>query len=296
MRRLLLGLFFFAAILFPVHAADPLVIDKDITFGKGSDVDLKLDLYRQQTHVESDESIQPAIVVIFGGGFRAGNKEMMRIFCEQYARAGFVVVAPSYRLLPNFRFPAPVEDVKCAVRWIRAHASEYRIDTDNIGAMGMSAGAHLSMMLGYMDPDDGMQGEGGHAEFSSKVQAVVNYAGAFDLTQLDWDPKKDSKVVDFMGKKLQEDEPLYWRASPAAYVDEGDAPTLCIHGTRDPVVPYGQAVLAHAALLKAGVPTELKLVRGASHGWWGKDLQETQQLAIEFFTKHLKNKAGVATR
>lgn len=274
--------------------ADEVILDKDILFGKAGDVELKLDLYRPKSHVEDPTSKQPCLVTIFGGGFRAGNKEMMRIFSEQFARAGYVVIAPSYRLVPDALFPAPVEDCKCAVRWIRAHADEYRIDADEIGAMGVSAGGYLSMMLGYTERSDAFEGDGGHAQYSSKVRAVVNYAGAFDLTLHDWDPKKEPLIVDFLGSSIDKDPDLFRKASPRTYVDSNDAPTLSLHGTRDPVVPYGQAVLVDTTLRAAGVATELKLVPGAGHGWLGKDLQETQRLAIEFFGRHLREGAPAA--
>jgi acetyl esterase/lipase len=264
-------------------------VEKDIVFGKTGDVELKLDLYRQQAHVDDPSSVQPGLVVIFGGGFKAGNKEMMRLFAEQYARAGFVVTAANYRLLPKYPFPAAVEDVKCAVRWMRANASRFRIDPDKLGAVGMSAGGYLAMMLGYLEDSDGFQGDGGHASYSSKVQAVVNYAGAFDLTIQDWAPKHDADLAAFNGGPLTAIPDRYRVASPRTYVNRGDAPTLILHGTKDPVVPYGQAILAHSALTDAGVPHRLHLMPGAQHGWWGKELQETQRLTIEFFTEQLRN-------
>lgn len=269
--------------------ADEVRIDKDITFCQVGDTELQLDLYRTRTHVDDGSSRQPCLLAIFGGGFHLGNKEMMRVFCEQFARAGYVVVAPNYRLVPRARFPAPIEDCKCAVRWIRAHADEYRVLADQIGAMGISAGGYLSMMLAFTDPSDGFEGNGGHRQFSSKVQAAVNYAGAFDLTLRDWAPRNEPLIVDFLGHGFDEDPELYRKASPRSYVDATDAPTLSLHGTRDDIVPYGQAVLVDATLKQAGVESELKLVAGAGHGWFGKDLQDSQKLAITFFDRHLKH-------
>lgn len=268
--------------------AKDLVIDKDIVFGQGGKVDLKLDLYRQAAHVEDPDSRQPGLIVIYGGAWRSGNKETMRILCEQYARAGYVVAAITYRLFPEVQFPAPVEDCKCAVRWMRHNADKYRIDPNRIGAMGGSAGGHLAMMLGYMDDGDGLEGDGGHEGYSSQVQAVVNYFGPFNLTLHDWKDQDEHLLVDFLGGKIEEVPDAYKRASPSTYVDSDDAPTITLHGTADPLVPYSQAVLVDKVLKEKGVESELVPVEGAVHGWWGKDLQETQRRSIEFLDRHLK--------
>ncbi|MFO0945324.1 MAG: alpha/beta hydrolase [Planctomycetota bacterium] len=292
-RIAMLGLCFVVANL---SYAEDVVLDKDISFCKVDGIELKLDLYRPKSHVENDSSKQPCVVAIFGGGFHVGSKEMMRMFCEQFARAGYVVIAPNYRLVPQAHFPAPIEDCKCAVRWIRAHADEYRVQADKIGAMGISAGGYLSMMLGYTDPSDGFEGNGGNEEHSSKVQAAVNYAGAFDLTLRDWEPKHEPKIVNFVGCSIDEDLDRYRKASPRTYVHANDAPTLSLHGTRDMVVPYGQAVLVDATLKSIGVASDLKLVPGASHGWLGKELQETQRLVIQFLDHHLRGHASDAAQ
>jgi acetyl esterase/lipase len=271
-------------------------VEKDIVFGKGGGDELKLDLYQPADHVDSKDSVLPGLLIIYGGAWRSGNKEVMRIFGEQYARAGYVVAAVSYRLFPKYRFPACVEDCKCAVRWMRSEAASLRIDPHRIGAMGLSAGGHLSMMLGYMDDSDGLQGEGGHTGLSSQVQCVVNYFGPFNLTLRDWKEKDERLLVDFVGGKIDERLDDYKRASPSTYVDSDDAPTITIHGTADPLVPYGQAVLVDKILREKGVESLLVPVEGAGHGWWGADLQRTQRMSIEFLDKHLKGDEGRSAR
>lgn len=276
--------------------AKDLVVDKDVVFGKGGDVELKLDLYRQASHVEDVNSVQPGLIVIYGGAWRSGNKEIMRMFCEQFARAGYVVAAVTYRLYPEAQFPAAVEDCKCAVRWMRHNAKEYRVDPKRIGAMGGSAGGHLAMMLGYMDDGDGLEGRGGHKGYSSQVQVVVNYFGPFNLTLRDWKEKDEHLLVDFLGGKIDDVPDAYRDASPASYVDSDDAPTITLHGTDDPLVPYSQAVLVDKVLRENGVETELVPVEKGVHGWWGKDLQMTQQRSIEFLDRHLKKLGSSESR
>jgi dipeptidyl aminopeptidase/acylaminoacyl peptidase len=171
---------------------------------------------------------------------------------------------------------------------MRAHAEEYGIRSDRIGAMGASAGGHLSLLLGTMDPADGFEGNGGYQEFSSKVQAVVNYFGPTELTLSDWDPQHDHLLVDFLGGKLHEQRPRYRQASPTTYLDERDAPVITFHGTHDTIVPYGQAILLDRLLRQRKIPTHLEVMVGANHGWLGLELLRTQKLAIDFLDRHLK--------
>jgi acetyl esterase/lipase len=294
MRKCVVGLSL-AAVLFglvsPARAQDKpkraeVKVEKDIVFGKAGEDELHLDVYKLADQKET----LPGVLVIYGGAWRSGNKEIMRIFCEQFCRAGYVVVASQYRLCPKHKFPAQVEDVKAAVRWMRANAKKLDLDPDRIGAMGASAGGHLSLMLGLMNPEDGMEGTAGNPEQSSKVQAVVNYFGPAKFTMRDWDPKDERLLVDFLGGKLDEVPDLYEKVSPTTYIDSSDPPVITFHGTQDPLVPYSQAPLLHSMLREKGVVSQLELVKGAGHGWWGADLQKTQRLAIEFLDKHLKGK------
>ena len=119
MRECVLCVVFFLVGLSSIRAdktAPDLVIERDIVFGHGGEEELKLDLYQPKSHVDNPKSTLPGLIVIYGGGWRSGNKELMRIACEQFARADYVVTAVSYRLVPKYKFPASVEDCKCGVR------------------------------------------------------------------------------------------------------------------------------------------------------------------------------------
>src|SRR6185312_16329435 len=100
---------------------------------------------------------------------------------EVLARRGYVAVSPDYRLAPRDHFPAQIEDCKAVVRWLRANAEKYHINPQRIGAFGFSAGAHLACLLGVTSKDEGLDGNGGNAEQSSAVQAVVSFFGPTDL-------------------------------------------------------------------------------------------------------------------
>jgi acetyl esterase/lipase len=271
-------------------ADDAIVAESNIVYGKGGDTELKLDLYRPANQNEK----LPGIIVIHGGAWRAGKKEDMRGFAEHVAKAGYVTASVQYRLCPKHAFPAQIEDVKCAVRWLRRHADDYHVDKQRIGAMGGSAGGHLSLLLGVMDAKDGLEGSGGWPDQSSKVQAVVNYFGPTDLTQTDFDEKIQPLLVDFIGGPLAERRMDYEKASPVSYLDPKDAPTLSFHGTKDNIVPFTQAELFDKAFKgKMGIH-RLEVMTDKGHGWGGKDLEHTQKMTVEFFDQKLKGKAGAA--
>jgi acetyl esterase/lipase len=237
----------------------------------------------------------PVIVYIHGGGWRQGNKDAHLPQIREAAQRGYVSVSVGYRFAPKHPFPAQVEDVKCAVRWLRAHASELQLDPDRIGAIGYSAGAHLAMMLGTMDSSDGFEGEGGWPDQSSKVQAVVAYFGPTNF--LSQYPSVAVPIIEqFLGGARQEKEEAYKQASPLTYVNEGDAPTLIFHGTKDILVPYEQAFEMAVALTKAKVPGRVELIVGAGHGWRDADLERTERLAMEFFDQYLKQPPASAAQ
>ncbi len=126
-----------------------------------------------------------------------GNKSMYDGTIQEFAKHGYVVATVGYRFAPRYLFPAQVEDVKCAVRYLRAHAKDLHINAAKFGALGESAGGHLSLMLGLMNKEDGLEGDGGNPEQSSKVQAVVNYFGPADFVQ-----KVDGEELNEAGRMI----------------------------------------------------------------------------------------------
>jgi acetyl esterase/lipase len=150
---------------------------KDVVYGHAEGVDLKLDLGKPP----AGGPPVPALVFIHGGAWQVGSKDTFEPLVRQFADNGYVTASVEYRLAPAHKWPAQIEDVKCAVRYLRAHAKELNIIPDKIGAAGDSAGGHLSLLLGLMDPKDGLEGTGGNPEQSSKVQAVVNFYGPTDM-------------------------------------------------------------------------------------------------------------------
>jgi acetyl esterase/lipase len=267
-----------------LDAAEPEIeFRPDVEYGKGGDQKLTLHLALPG----NAEPARPALVFIHGGGWAGGKKDDLKEPIREAAQKGYVAVSVGYRLAPKNPFPAQVEDVKCAVRWLRAHADDLKLDPKRIGAIGFSAGAHLSMMLGVMDKDDGLEGEGGWQDQSSKVQAVVAYFGPVDLLG-EYPPVSQEIVRNFIGGTKAEKAADYRRASPITYVNAGDAPMLLFQGTNDVLVPYNQAYMMARALTSAKVPGRVELILGANHGWGGQDLDHTRTETYAFFARWLK--------
>jgi acetyl esterase/lipase len=270
-----------------VHAEEKVEVDakKDITYATVGDTKLQLDLYSPK----GLDHPAPAIVVIHGGGWMAGKRQDMTWMCERLAERGYVAATVSYRFAPKHRFPAQIEDVKAAVRYLRANAKEYHIDPDRIGATGVSAGGHLSMMLGLMDSSDGLEGDGGNPDQSSKVQCVVNFVGPVDLVRENYTPAQTQILTAWVGGDPKEKQEDIKAGSPFTYISKGDAPLLCFFGTKDPLVSHDQAMVVADALTKAGVPGRVELLLGAGHGWSGKEMERTVEATLAFFDQHLKS-------
>jgi acetyl esterase/lipase len=258
--------------------------EQDVVFGKGGDTELHLDIARPK---EGGKPL-PCIVVIHGGGWRGGNFKLHVPQIFDFAKAGYVSATVQYRLVPAARWPAQIEDVKCAVRYLRANADKYGIDKQRFGAIGFSAGAHLSMLLGTMDEKDGFEGNGGNAGQSSKVQTVVSYFGPTNLAAADFSANVNALVYDFLGGLPDEKPENFKAASPVNYIDKSDAPILMFMGTKDRLVPYNQAYQLADAMTKAGLGGRVELILGADHGWGGAELLRTTATAHAFFREHFK--------
>jgi len=174
------------------------------------------------------------------------------------------------------------------VRYLRANADKYGIDKQRFGAIGFSAGAHLSMLLGTMDEKDGLEGNGGSAGESSKVQAAVSYFGPTDLATKDFPANVNGMIYDFLGGLPDEKPENFKAASPVTYIDKNDAPILMFMGTKDRLVPYNQAYELADAMTKAGLGGRVELILGADHGWVGAELIRTTMTSHAFFREHLK--------
>ena len=248
----------------------------------------KLDLYLP----EHGENL-PLLIWVHGGAFRMGSKEGSPPL--DYLAQGYALASLNYRLSQHAIFPAQIEDCKAAVRWLRAHADQYRLNPDCFLAWGPSAGGHLVSLLGVTGHVTEFD-VGENLQISSRVQAVVDYYGPTDFLQMDsqrlpdgmiHDPA-DSPESELIGGLIQENKEKTARANPITYVTADAPPFLVVHGDQDPLVPYGQSVIFVDALKKAGVDVTFYTVAGAGHGNFTDP--KLPELTQAFLAKHTPGK------
>jgi acetyl esterase/lipase len=245
------------------------------------------------------KKLRPAIVVIHGGGWIEGDKSSFSVFKNrppgniiEFARLGFVAVTINYRLSREAPFPAALDDCRTAVRWLRAHASEYQVDPERIGAWGNSAGGHLALLLAMMPKEPLAAGEP-YADQSSLVQAAVSDSGPIDMVWQIEHKQLTSVVEKFLGGPLDEKSlATYQRASPSSYVNGKLPPLLLIYGELDGQVDVRTSDELVAALSRAG-HRDVSYIRLANVDHCPHSLVRVpylQGVVEEFFARTLKLK------
>lgn len=257
-------------------------------YGTGGGRELKLDLFLPT----DTDGPRPAVVFVHGGGWRNGGPGQFHGQSMHLAGAGYVCASIEYRLSGEAQFPAALEDAKCAVRWVRAHAEELEVDPDRIAVSGGSAGGHLAAMIATTGPGT-FEGEGGNPDESSRANLAVCFNPVVDLTAMGEARPDHPMLVAFLGKTYEEAPDLYAEASPITHVDEEDPPMLLLHGTEDSTVPYEQAEAFVQKLRDAGVEAELFTADGASHAFFNKEpwFTPTVKAMEEFLDKQFRPEA-----
>lgn len=253
----------------------------------GPGVELAMDVYRPRS---KPLFTPPALLVIHGGGWMSGKREEMGALARRLAGEGFVAATPSYRLAPNHKWPAMLDDVQTAVRYLRANSKSLEIDPTRIGAVGASAGGHLALLLGYRDTRIAKPAE--YPGHSSKVSVVLDLFGPTDFNN-DFHPAFEALVPMFLGKAKADAKEDILEMSPITHVTPDDAPTFIFHGTADRLVPVRQSERLEERLHKAGVPYETAYIEDLGHE---VDIEkpgvfEAFQRMLEWLRKHLGPKA-----
>lgn len=270
------------------HAAAS--VRTDIEYARVGEHSLKLDLHLPAKSTKP----APLLIYIHGGAWRAGSKgnPPIKVMTEK----GFAVASLEYRLTTVAPFPANVHDIKAAIRFLRASASEFNCDPKRFAIVGSSAGGHLAALVGVSNGHKELEGEvGEHRGVSSDVQAIVSFYGAANLQTIlsQSTPHGLSVRVPalqlLLGGQPDEKPALAKLASPVALVDAHDPPLLLIHGAADPQMPIEQSRELHAAYQKAKRPGEFVVMPGSVHG--GKEFYDAERLAIvdNFLRKHLRS-------
>jgi acetyl esterase/lipase len=227
-------------------------VKENVPYASVNGVELHLDAYEP---ADRSSGMRPAVVLIHGGGWTSLDKHTMRGMGQFLARSGFVAFAVDYRLFQNKqnRWPAQLDDVQRAVRWVRANAAQYDVNPERIGAFGHSAGGQLAALLGMEDTRD--NSDVALAKYSSKVQAVVDVSGPSDFTK--GHDSEDGFLTDFLGAPYSQHPEVWREASPAFHAAKEDAPFLIVHGTQDQDVPISQAEELFEKLQSAAAPVSL---------------------------------------
>jgi acetyl esterase/lipase len=275
-----------AAKAFPPPAT--LRVVRDIVYARYGDRALRLDLYLPPA--ATNRPI-PGVLVIRGGGWQKGDKEGFGFMAGAIAKAGLAAASIEYRTSSEAPFPAAIHDAKAAVRWLRANAAEYAIDSRALGVIGGSAGGHLAALLGTSDRVAELEGKGGHAGVSSRVAAVVAMATLADLVDMSQFTNSYTLEVTgkFIGAPLKAFGEARRLASPVTHVYPEAAPILLIHSDADPLVPYQQSRLLHRKYREAGARAELVTIAGAPHAFWNYSrwFPNAMERAVAFFQRTL---------
>jgi acetyl esterase/lipase len=239
-----------------------------------------LDLFLPEKRTK--DALLPIIVYIHGGGWKNGRKESgMGKLAPYLATGSFAAASINYRLSGESIWPAQIHDCKAALRWLKGNAKKYGFDAEKMAVWGNSAGGHLVAMLGVSGGVKALEGKlGKHLDQDSRVSCVVDFCGPTHFLSMGKFPSNidhdapNSPESQLLGGAVQENKKVANKASPMTYVTKDDAPTIIVHGTEDPLVPFNQAEIFHKALTKVGVKNTFLPMEGMGHGLGGPVVDE----------------------
>jgi len=266
--------------------AEGMAYEADIVYANLGGFDCKLDLFYSKTANKP----MPVIVWFHGGGW--SSEDLTRKYRPEQelavlAREGFFIVSADYRLIQQTPFPACLQDCKCVIRWVRAHAEKYGLDPDRVGVIGESAGGHLVALLGVTDGIAELEGDGPYQEYSSRVQAVIPWYAPADMAGRTEGDRALAMAQRFCGTDdVQEADRIMKLMSPIRHMDRTDLPPfLFVHGNADRLVPYQNSVDMCEKMKANGMDAELVTVDGQGHGFF--DGQEYYEAMYAFFRRVL---------
>lgn len=267
-------------------------MDADVTYAQvdqwfgHTSRDLKMDVIYPFGELDKK---WPCIVWICGGGWLQMDQHAHIPMMVDLVRAGFVVASVEYRDSNQAVFPAQLEDIKAAIRYLKVKGARYHIDADRIGVMGESAGGHLAALVGVTGHLEAFD-VGDYQEVDSRVKAACPWYLPSDFSKMLRAEEGLTALLPesrLIGADAASRLDLVQQASPLNYVTASAPPFLLIHGTKDGLVPFNQSELMYEALEKKGVQVDLIAVEGADHAdmyFYQKPLMDE---IIEFFSKNL---------
>jgi acetyl esterase/lipase len=248
--------------------------------------DLRVDLFTPEKAGK-----YPALIMVHGGGWRSGSKSMQVPMAQRIAAQGFVTVAVEYQLSLEAKYPAAVHNIKAAIRWMRAHAEQYNIDTTRITISGCSAGGQLAMLVGLTNGLSQFEGNQGYPDYSSSVQAIINIDGVVDFmapTSLNLKRKPDSADIFWLEGSFY-DRPDRWKeASSIFWANEKSVPVLFLN-SGFPRFHAGQDELI-GMMNEWGIYTEVHKFDIKVHPFWlfHPWADQTVEYMVHFMRKILK--------
>jgi acetyl esterase/lipase len=234
---------------------------------------------------------RPAMVFVHGGSWKKGDKKQYYRQAVHLAEKHNVFgVCVEYRLSGVAKYPAALEDCKCALRWTRSVAERRIVDTGRIGICGGSAGAHLAALVATTNGIKSLEGCGPYGEFSSDVHLAVLYNGHFDMNDQLKDHVQDEDMFTFFGGNPWEIPEVYGAASPFLRVSSESPPMLFLHGDRDRY-PHRQSIAMAERLRHFGVHAEVEIFEGKGHAWFNHG--EDNRITTERMCRFIENMFGL---
>ena len=270
---------------FPDHEKAKLA-GPDLVYYRANNMDLRLDVVTAGPETQ----VRPTLIFFHGGGWAHLMKEDRIMYLLPYWTQGMNTVNVEYRLANQAPAPAAVEDCRAALYWVHQHAQEYGFDLRRLVVAGESAGGHLALMAGMLDPSAGFDNACAYTVGRGPVSvaAIVNFFGITDVADLLEGPRQRGWALEWLGG-LPDRAVLARRVSPLAYVRPGLPPVITVHGTDDAAVPYDHALRLHAALDQAGVPNQLVAILKGAHGnrkWSRAENLRAQMAVFRFLRLH----------
>lgn len=268
------------------HPSARVRVIADLEYARYRDRTLLLDLYLPSPFRRG----RPGVIVVRGGGWMVNDRKRFAHVASALAEKGIAAACIEYRTADEAAFPGAIQDVKAAVRWMRANATKYGIDSEAIGTLGGSSGAHMALLAGLTAGVEEFEGNGGHADASSQIQGVVAMATPADLLSLSANNKRT--VGTFLHATPEEDNEKWRWASPVNHITRGGPPVLLLHGADDDSVPPGQSVDFVRRYREAGASAEIHILPGAPHAFWNYQpwFSEATDRAANFLLRVAKQK------
>lgn len=252
----------------------------DVLIGELDGVELRIDVVAPDA--APDEPL-PVVAYIHGGGWNHGSKNEQSRRIAGIAKRGYVAAALSYRLTPAYSYPAQMEDIQAAVRFLKAHAAQYHLDPQRIALWGASAGGHLAALAGVAANDVKYQTHGLWEDHDASVFAVVDFSGPTSGFLEDF-ANRNSSMRTFLGGMPTDIPAVAMEAMPVTHVDGRDPPIFIAHGNADRVVPVECSRVFTEALREAGVKVEYHELAGGGHNLSATH-PEAQELAYAFLER-----------